>query len=88
MKKVYLVTEESKFAGWDDTNDVQVFGSRKSAKKYFSKRVEEAKREDHLFNLPEDMVEVEQTETMFCIYKNGAYSEDRLFIEIVEREVQ
>lgn len=85
MKKIYLVTEESN--GWDDT-DVQVFGSRKSAKKYFSKRVEEAKREDPLFNLPEYMVEVLQTETMFCIHKSGAYYEDYLTIEITEKEVQ
>lgn len=84
-KKVWVIVSESVYDS-DSTLSVDVYETPEKAKSAFDKILAEAKANDHLYNT-EDYV-VEESETEFCIYADGAYSEDHFSMSILEKEIQ
>ena len=84
-KKVWLIVSESVLDG-DIEQSVDVYSTPEKAKAEFDKIVARAKANDHLYDT-ENCV-VEESDTEFCVYADGAYSEDHFSMSILEKEIQ
>ena len=84
-KKVWVIVSES-VCDNDNTLSVDVYSTPEKAKADFDKIVARAKANDHLYDT-ENCV-VEESETEFCVYADGAYSEDHFSMSILEKEIQ
>lgn len=84
-KKVWVIVSESVYDS-DSTLSVEVYSTLEKAKAGFDKIVAEEKASDHLYDTGDFVVE--ESETEFCIYADGAYSEDHFSVSILEKEIQ
>jgi len=81
-RKVYVVVVESCYDFGCDERRMKVFASREDALAEFRKEVADTKPEDE-----QNGCTIEESETSYCAFREGYYSEDHININLEEYDV-
>lgn len=84
--KVYLVVEDYTYDFIEELQ-TKAFNTLEKAKEYFTKQVEETKK-NYIDEINSNEIVVEEDEKNFSIYYEGYYGEEHTDINIIEKEIQ